>query len=394
MRRPVLLDLCVQLQAVVQATTPAAVPAEAPTAGVPTAQPGHGRRLIPAHVERRTEIHDLSPQEKRCPWCGREQRCIGEECSCQYEYVPARLIAVEHVQKKYACVCTASTVHTAPKPSSPIEKGLATPSLLSHLITSKYLDHLPLHRQEGMLARIGIGYPRSTMWAQIRAAGELMMPLYKVAKQEVLASRILATDDTTVKVLDRTRTKTRTGNVWTYVGDDAHPLIVYDYTAGIKGGIKGQSLHFSNLRFSERDAEVAGATYACRARLMLLGWPMRRCAVIQPQPTVVLVRNNQTNPCLRASDGRARCSSSCVHGTIRNPFASSRSAACSSCACMLAPAYEARCLAATTPASRSSNRCRNAPSPKHQPRRTAVNSRGCRGCTARPSATRPARYVA
>ena len=195
-------------------------------------QPGHGRRPIPAHVERRTEIHDLRPEEKRCPWCGREQRCIGEECSCQYEYVPARLIAVEHVQKKYACVCTASTVRTAPKPSSPIEKGLATPSLLSHLITSKYLDHLPLHRQEGMLARIGIGYPRSTMWAQIRAAGELMTPLYTAATQEVLASRILATDDTPVKVLDRTRTKTRTGNVWTYVGDDAHPLIVYDYTPG------------------------------------------------------------------------------------------------------------------------------------------------------------------
>jgi transposase len=227
-----LLDLCAQLQAVAQTTAPAAVPEEAPTADEPAKKKGHGRRPIPANVERRTEIHDLSPEEKRCPFCGRDKRCIGEECACQYEYVPARLIAVEHVQKKYACVCPESTVDTAPKPSSPIEKGLAAPSLLSHLITSKYLDHLPLHRQEGILARIGIGYPRSTMWEQIRAAGELMTPLYQAAIQEVLASRILATDDTPVKVLDRTRTKTRTGNVWTYVGDDAHPLIVYDYTAG------------------------------------------------------------------------------------------------------------------------------------------------------------------
>jgi transposase len=227
-----LLDICAQWQAEVKATGPAAVPEKAMTPSEPSAKKGHGRRPIPANMERRTEIHDLSPEEKRCPFCNREKRCIGQEHACQYEYVPGRLIAVEHVQKKYACVCLESTVSTAPKPSSPIEKGLAAPSLLSHLIISKYLDHLPLHRQEGILARIGIDYPRSTMWEQIRASGQLVTPLYEAAIQEVLASRILATDDTPVKVLDRTRTKTRTGNVWTYVGDDAHPLIVYDYTAG------------------------------------------------------------------------------------------------------------------------------------------------------------------
>jgi transposase len=223
-----LLDICTELQA---AAKTEAEPAPAPPAARAPRQ-GHGRRPIPAHVERRTEIHDLSPEQKRCPFCGREQRCIGEECSCQYEYVPARLIAVEHVQKKYACVCLESTVCTAPKPSSPIQKGLAAPSLLSYLITSKYLDHLPLHRLEDILARSGIDYPRSTMWEQIRAVGRLVRPLYEAAVREVLASRILGTDDTPVKVLDRSRTCTRTGHVWTYVGDAAHPLIAYDYTPG------------------------------------------------------------------------------------------------------------------------------------------------------------------
>jgi transposase len=159
-------------------------------------------------------------------------QCIGEECCCQYEFIPGKLVAVDHIQKKYACTCPDSTVRSAPKPSSPIEKGLAAPSLLSHLIVSKYLDHLPLHRMEGILARFGIEYPRSTMWEQIRAVGALVQPLYQAAIEEVLASRILGTDDTPVKVLDRTRSKARTGNVWTYVGDDAHPLIAYDYTPG------------------------------------------------------------------------------------------------------------------------------------------------------------------
>jgi transposase len=227
-----LLDLCAQIQAGAQT---AAVPAK----NRPEAQPlrrekkgGHGRRSIPAQMERRTEVHDVSSAEKQCPFCGREKRCIGEDGACQFEYVPARLIAVEHIRKKYACVCPDSTITTAPKPSSPIEKGLATPSLLSHLIVSKYLDHLPLHRQQGILARHGIDYPRSTMWEQIRAVGDLLTPLYDAAVAEVLASRILGTDDTPVKVLDRNRTKTRTGNVWTYVGDAEHPLIVYDYTPG------------------------------------------------------------------------------------------------------------------------------------------------------------------
>ena len=121
-----LLDICTELQAAAKTEAEPAPAAPAPRAP----RQGHGRRPIPAHVERRTEIHDLSPEQRRCPFCGREQRCIGEECSCQYEYVPARLIAVEHVQKKYACVCLESTVHIAPKPSSPIEKGLAAPSLL------------------------------------------------------------------------------------------------------------------------------------------------------------------------------------------------------------------------------------------------------------------------
>jgi transposase len=150
----------------------------------------------------------------------------------QFEYIRAKLVAVEHIRKKYACVCPESTVSTAAKPSSPIEKGLAAPSLLSHLIVSKYLDHLPLHRQQGILARFGLEYPRSTMWEQIHAVGLLAKPLYEAAIDEVLASRILGTDDTPVKVLDRGRTQTRTGNVWTYVGDEDHPLIVYDYTAG------------------------------------------------------------------------------------------------------------------------------------------------------------------
>lgn len=225
-----LLDICAQLQAAAKTPPPDVVAPPATGKKKPARRP-HGRRRIPENMERRTVLHDLKPEEQQCP-CGLQMRCIGEDRSFQFEYVPGKLVAVEHVQKKYACICPESTVNTAAKPSSPIEKGMAAPSLLAHLITSKYLDHVPLHRMEGILARYGIDYPRSTMWGQISGTGLLLTPLYEAAIAEVLSSRVLATDDTPVKVLDPTRTKARTGNVWTYVGDEAHPLIVYDYTPG------------------------------------------------------------------------------------------------------------------------------------------------------------------
>ena len=60
---------------------------------------------------------------------------------------------------------------------------------------------------------------------------ELLDPLYERAKKLVLASKVVQTDDTPVKVLDPTLPKTRTGRIWPYLGDAQHPVVVYDYTA-------------------------------------------------------------------------------------------------------------------------------------------------------------------
>jgi transposase len=192
-------------------------------------RPGHGRRHLPKPLERRRVVYDLGEHERQCPQCQGELKHIGEEVSERLEYVPASLYVIEEACQKYACG-KGCTVLTAQKPMQPIEKGLAGPGLLAHVAVSKYADHLPLYRQESMYRRQGVEVSRQTMCDWMRRCAELVSPLFDLMKGQVLESKVMQTDDTPVGVLDSALSRTRTGRIWTYVGDDDHPYTVYDYT--------------------------------------------------------------------------------------------------------------------------------------------------------------------
>ena len=98
------------------------------------------------------------------------------------------------------------------------------------MIVSKHADHLPLHRLEKILQRHGIDIARSTMCDWAAHSAEALSPLYDRMVQDVLASKVIHTDDTPVDVLDRALAGTRTGRFWVYRGDKAHPHDVFDYT--------------------------------------------------------------------------------------------------------------------------------------------------------------------
>jgi hypothetical protein len=112
--------------------------------------------------------------------------------------------------------------------------GLTPPGLLSYVIVSKYGDHLPLHRLEKILKRHRIDIARSTMCDWMRQAAAALGPLHDLMVRQVLASKVIHTDDTPVNVQDRRRTKTRTGRFWVYLGDASHPQTVFDYTPSRK----------------------------------------------------------------------------------------------------------------------------------------------------------------
>ncbi len=211
----------------------AACEEEAPAPARPS-KPGHGRKPLPKDLPRKRVEHDVPAEEKICPECGAAKTRIGEEVSEQLEYVPASLFVLEHVRPKYACPCCQEHVSIAEKPAKVIEKGLPGPGLVAHVIVSKYCDHVPLYRQEFMFARQGAEVSRKTQCGWVLTSADKATPLVDLMKQEVLASKVIHTDDTPVRVQGDGQDGPFTGRFWVYVGDAAHPYTVYDYTPSRK----------------------------------------------------------------------------------------------------------------------------------------------------------------
>lgn len=241
-------------------------------------RPGHGRQKLSKALPRQRIDHDLSEAQKLCPCCQTLRVKIGEEVSEQLDYQPASLFIVEHHRAKYVCRSCSSPQHqTAPLPAQPIDKGVPGPGLLAHLVTSKYADHLPLHRLEGILTRLGVTISRSTMSHWMAAAAQLLTVLSDRMLQRILLSQVIHTDDTYVPVLDEKRDQTRQGRLWVYVGDPKNPLVYFDYTPthardgpqrilqGFKGYLQADALPGYNNLFASGDIlEVACWAHARR----------------------------------------------------------------------------------------------------------------------------------
>ena len=158
-----------------------------------------GRQPLARHLKRERIVHDLTEEEKHCAACQHDLRPIGEESSERYEYIPAQLTVIEDGCKKYACDCT---VKTATKPPQPIEQSTAGASLLAQVIVAKTAYHLPLHRQEKVFERHGVDISRKTMGGWLAQCADLLHPLYGSLKDVLFQSKVIGTDDASVKVLD------------------------------------------------------------------------------------------------------------------------------------------------------------------------------------------------
>ena len=185
---------------------------------------------LPEHLEREIKRHELSKEERACPCCGELRHEIGVETSEQLELIPARLKVIEHQRVKYACRGCQEHVAIAPKPPQPIEKGLPGAGLCAHTVLSKFGDHQPLYRQEDIHSRLGKTIRRSTLCGWQASLAELSLALVMRMKLLVLQSKVIHTDDTSIKMLEPGRGSTRTCKFWPYLGDWLHPYAVYDFT--------------------------------------------------------------------------------------------------------------------------------------------------------------------
>ena len=195
------------------------------------------RRPLPAHLPRERVVHEPACE---CPDCGAAMRKIGEDVSEVLEYVPGRFRVIRHVRPKLACAACERIVQIQ-APSRPIDRGIAGPGLLAHILVSKYADHLPLYRQSQIYSREGVDLERSTMAEWVGGCFRLVDPLIEALARYVMAAGKLHADDTPVPVLDPGRGRTKTGRLWTYVRDDRPaasteaPAVLFRYSPDRRG---------------------------------------------------------------------------------------------------------------------------------------------------------------
>jgi transposase len=238
------------------------------------------RRPLPEHLPRETQTH--APEHTACPECGGTLRQLGEDVSEILEYVPAQFKVIRYVRPKLACTCC-DTIVQAPAPSRPIERGLAGPGLLAHVLVSKYADHLPLYRQADIYERSGLDLDRSTLADWVGASSRLLAPLVEALRRYVLAASKLHADDTPVPVLAPGAGRTKPGRLWTYVRDDRpagsadEPAVWFAYSPNRKGEHPQQHLKdfhgtlqadaFAGFNALYEDAEHGIVEAACWAHV-------------------------------------------------------------------------------------------------------------------------------
>lgn len=132
---------------------------------------------------------------------------------------------IKDVRKVYGCRDCETAPVTADKPAQLIEKSMASPSMLAMLLTTKYVDGLPLHRFEKVLGRHGVDIPRQTLACRGIQCGEHLQPLLNLMRDRLLESRVIVQ---VMKKPDRERTSPR---MWVQTGGPPNqPIILFDYS--------------------------------------------------------------------------------------------------------------------------------------------------------------------
>jgi transposase len=204
------------------------------------------RQKLPTDLPRDVIVHDID--DKTCACCGNQLHPMGEERSEKLEFIPAQVKVIEHVRLKYSCrQCeqenTTTDIKIAPVPASPIPKSIATATLLSQIITSKYQYALPLYRQESLFKQYGIALNRKTMSDWLMKCSHLFEPLYQQLKSTLLAQQAIHADETPLKVINDDKTKSY---MWVYCTGTDFPnknkpsnrpnIVLYDYQQGSRAG--------------------------------------------------------------------------------------------------------------------------------------------------------------
>lgn len=203
-----------------------------------------GRKPLPADLPRVEVIHDLKEEDKICG-CGCMMERIGQETSEQLDIKPAKMQVIRHIRYKYACrscegvESEGPAVKTALMPEQIIPKSMASPGLLAHIFTAKFVDAVPFYRQEKQFERLGVEMNRTSMSSWAMKVARLCEPLMEMIHSEILAGPLINADETTVQVLEEPgRSNGSKSYMWIFRGGPpGKPALVYQYHASRSGEV-------------------------------------------------------------------------------------------------------------------------------------------------------------
>lgn len=195
------------------------------------------RQLMLENLPVETIEYHLSKEEQVCSCCGGNLHEMSTEVRQELKYIPAEVKVVKHVRYVYSCRhCEQeeieTPIQTASMPKPVISGSLASPSILAHIMSQKYVEGLPLYRQEKQFHRMGFALSRQTManW-MIYGADHWLSKLYNRMYQLILKLDIICADETTLQVLrEPGRSASSKSYLWLYrTGIEGPPIILYDY---------------------------------------------------------------------------------------------------------------------------------------------------------------------
>jgi transposase len=173
---------------------------------------------------------------------------IGEERTRTLEFEPGKLYVKEIVRPKYGLKdnLTPATkevpaVLIAPLPLLPIYKGLPGASLLSEIMLGKYEYHLPFYRQVKQFHHLGVKIPSNTLSGWFKPTCELLTPLYKILKEEVLNTDYIQVDETTLPVINKESHYAKKEYLW-MIRSVVKKLVFFHYDDGSRSGDTAYSL--------------------------------------------------------------------------------------------------------------------------------------------------------
>jgi transposase len=191
------------------------------------------REKLPANLPRREVRHE--PEDTTCG-CGTPMQRIGEDVAEKLDYQPGVFTVERHIRGKWVCKCC-ERITQAPVTPHVIDKGLPTTGLLAQVLVAKYLDHLPLYRQEAIFERAGHLIARSTLAQWVGECGVQLQPLVDALAAELLRQPVLHADETPVAMLKPGHGKTHRAYLWSYCTTPFNPIkaVVFDF-ADSRGG--------------------------------------------------------------------------------------------------------------------------------------------------------------